>query len=143
MRMTHNIRMSYRSMIDHLDWMDAATKKAAYAKVDDLQVNIGYPAVTFNDSALDARFAELNWKDSDSFFAMVDKATKFSTNKAFAKLGPTAKFSRSEWGDHARSNPAYVNAWYIVSVYHCLPLRNCLVSTFLTFRQELTLSTFQ
>lgn len=35
------MRMSYRSTISHLDVMDAAMHKAAYAKVDDLQVNVG------------------------------------------------------------------------------------------------------
>ena len=44
-----SIVVAFRGMIDQLSWMTAATKKSAYAKMDNLVKNIAYPGL-FSES---------------------------------------------------------------------------------------------
>ena len=50
--MIENIRNEFKLMLNELDWMDAKSKKAANEKADFIDVKIGYPDYTFNDTHL-------------------------------------------------------------------------------------------
>ncbi|MFH4984243.1 hypothetical protein AB6A40_010952, partial [Gnathostoma spinigerum] len=39
-------------MVDRLDWMDDESKKGAYGKITNFQVNVAYPDLIMDDKAL-------------------------------------------------------------------------------------------
>ncbi|KAK6059897.1 hypothetical protein COOONC_02449 [Cooperia oncophora] len=57
-KVASSILIGFRSMLDQLDWMTAASKKGAYSKIDNLVKNIGYPDWITDDTQLTAYHQE-------------------------------------------------------------------------------------
>lgn len=97
-QLVENLKKALRARIGKLAWMDAATKQAAYAKLDTLVAKIGYPE---------------RWRDYSglhiartSYFANVEAASRFEAQRLYAKIGKPV--DRSEW----EMTPQTVNAYY-------------------------------
>jgi putative endopeptidase len=101
-----NLKKALRARIAKLDWMDAPTKQAAYAKLDTLVSKIGYPDRWRDYGALRIVHGD--------YFANVEAADRFEAKRQYAKIGKPV--DRSEW----EMTPQTVNAYYD-------PLRNEIV----------------
>ncbi|WP_243319547.1 M13 family metallopeptidase [Geothrix sp. SG200] len=95
-RMVANIKGAFRVRIEHLDWMSPATKAKALAKLEALQVSVGYP-----DRWRDYRRLKIVPGDA---FGNADRAERFEYARNLAKLGKP--IDRTEWV----MNPQLVNA---------------------------------
>lgn len=93
-----NVVEAYRQRISALDWMSAATKEKALAKLATFDPKIGYPSRWRDYSALDVRPGEA--------LANAERAARFEYNRNLAKLGKPV--DRTEWG----MTPQTVNAYY-------------------------------
>jgi membrane metallo-endopeptidase-like protein 1 len=107
-KIAQSIRTSFETMLDGLDWMDAASKKGAYAKVADLVVNIAYPPWILDNTTLDAYHAALDITPADTFFTIQDKFTVFANYLQYASTDPTVVIDRTVFN----GPPSTVNAWY-------------------------------
>ncbi|HEV7575473.1 MAG TPA: M13 family metallopeptidase [Caldimonas sp.] len=96
-----NLLAAYRESIDSLDWMSAATKKEAQAKLATFRPKIGYPERWIDYGALEIR--------RDDLVGNVQRAHVFEYERQLAKLG--APVDRDEW----RMTPQTVNAYYNAS----------------------------
>jgi putative endopeptidase len=93
-----NLITAYRQSIGTLDWMGPETKQAAYAKLDKINLKIGYPN-TFRDyGALVI--------DRDDLLGNVVRSREFEYRRNLAKLGKP--IDRGEWG----LTPQTINAYY-------------------------------
>lgn len=97
----HYIREAFRQRIEQSSWMDAATKKEAFAKLDGFIAKIGYPD---------------RWQDFSSVVIEPDdllgnnrRIQDWYINDALAKLGKPRR--HWEWG----LDPQVVNAYYSAS----------------------------
>ena len=54
--MIENIRSEFKVILENLDWMDGPSKKAAEEKADAIDVKIGYPSYTYNDTYLNGLY---------------------------------------------------------------------------------------
>ena len=97
-KLVANLLAAYRESIDSLDWMSAATKREAQAKLATFRPKIGYPARWIDYGALDIR--------RDDLVGNVARARAFEYDRQLAKLG--APVDRDEW----RATPQTVNAYY-------------------------------
>lgn len=93
-----NLKSAMRARIAALEWMSAATKKSADAKLDTLVAKIGYPDHWRDYSALSIT--------RDSYLANMRAAREFEARRQFAKIGKPV--DRSEWD----MTPQTVNAYY-------------------------------
>lgn len=91
------IRQALKDEIDHLDWMDANTKKQALIKEDATLQKIGYPD---------------KWRDyggvtivPDNYLANMSAANAFEAHRQIDKIGKPV--DRSEWG----MTPPTINAY--------------------------------
>ena len=105
-QLVENLKKALRARIAKLDWMDAPTKQAAYAKLDTLVSKIGYPDRWRDYGALHVVHGD--------YFANVEAAGRFEAKRQYAKIGKPV--DRSEW----EMTPQTVNAYYD-------PLRNEIV----------------
>jgi len=96
-----NLLAAYRESIDGLDWMSAATKKQAQAKLATFRPKIGYPARWIDYGSLEIRRGDL--------VGNVERARAFEYERQLAKLG--APVDRDEW----RMSPQTINAYYNAS----------------------------
>jgi predicted metalloendopeptidase len=93
-----NLRAALSARIDRLDWMTAATKAEAHAKLDAFRPKIGYPARWKDYSALDVRPGDL--------LGNVRRAHVWAWRDQIRKLdGPV---DANDWG----MTPQTVNAYY-------------------------------
>lgn len=60
-----DIRREMHRMMEELDWMDAATRSAAVAKVDEMSFNVAFPNELLNDTALDEQFEGVEIQEDD------------------------------------------------------------------------------
>jgi putative endopeptidase len=97
-QLVENLKKALRIRIGKLDWMDDATKQAAYAKLDTLVAKIGYPDGWRDYSGLTVRRGD--------YFANAQAASTFEAKRQYAKIGKPV--DRSEWG----MTPQTVNAYY-------------------------------
>jgi putative endopeptidase len=93
-----NLLAAYSADIDKLDWMTAATKQKALAKLAKFTPKIGYPDKWRDYSALQI--------DKNDLVGNVIRAQTFEYNRNLNKLGKP--IDRSEWG----MTPQTVNAYY-------------------------------
>jgi predicted metalloendopeptidase len=96
--MVRNILAAYKQSIDGLDWMSAATKKEAQAKLAKFDPKIAYPSQWRDYTALTVK--------SDDLLGNVMRARRFEYDRNNAKLGKP--IDRTEWG----MTPQTVNAYY-------------------------------
>lgn len=98
MQMVNNLKEAMREHIQHLDWMDNATKAAALKKLEAFGVKIGYPDKWRDYSSLTI--------DRTSYFENVRRAYAFEEQYNISKIGKPV--DKSEWG----MTPPTVNAYY-------------------------------
>lgn len=98
LELVSNLRKSLKQRINQLTWMSEATKQEALAKLDKINVKIGYPDKWIDYSTLDIT--------RESFFQNIMNATKFEMKRQYAKIGKAV--DRTEW----HMTPQTVNAYY-------------------------------
>jgi putative endopeptidase len=98
--MTHQIEEAMKERIAQLDWMSAATKQQALAKLAKIRNKVGYPD---------------QWRDysavaivPNDFFGNVVRAVSFETRRQAAKIGKPV--DRTEWMISAPTVNAYYNS---------------------------------
>jgi len=101
-----NLKESLHERIEMAEWMSEGTKKEAFAKLDAMNVKIGYP-----DKWRDYTAFQI---DRDSYYDNIQKTNKFNFEYRVAKIGKHV--DPDEWGMYAHQ----VNAYYS-------PLRNEIV----------------
>lgn len=104
-QMVSGIKAAFDKRIEALDWMDAATKKEARAKVTSMMVGIGYPEKWRDYSSLEIK--------PDDAYGNYWRAQKFEYQHQLAKLGRAP--DRREW-------------WMVPQIVNALniPLQNAL-----------------
>jgi putative endopeptidase len=98
--MTHQIEEAMKQRIAQLDWMSAATKQQALAKLAKIRNKVGYPDKWRDYSALAI-------VPSD-FFGNTARAVSFETQRQAAKIGKPV--DRTEWAISAPTVNAYYNS---------------------------------
>jgi len=93
-----NLRVSLGNRIDHLDWMSDSTKMRAHAKLDAINVKVGYPDKWLN-------YDDLKISEGE-YFENISRAKIFSFNDGLSKIGKP--YDKTEWG----MTPQTVNAYY-------------------------------
>jgi predicted metalloendopeptidase len=96
--LVHNLLATYKIDLNKLDWMGAATKRAAQKKLARINVKIGYPSKWRDYSKLEIA--------SDDLLGNVVRGDLFEYRRGVAKLG--GPIDRSEWQMSAQT----VNAYY-------------------------------
>jgi len=96
--LVNNLKISLGERIDGLSWMTDATKKEAQAKLEKINVKIGYPENWIDYSSLSI--------GTDSYYANKKNARQFAVDLDIAKVGKPV--DRSEWG----MTPQTINAYY-------------------------------
>ncbi len=96
--LVNNLKVSLGERINGLSWMTDVTKKEAIAKLEKINVKIGYPDKWIDYSSLTI--------GTDSYYANKKSARQFSVNRDIAKIGKPV--DRSEWG----MTPQTINAYY-------------------------------
>ncbi|HUJ39801.1 MAG TPA: M13 family metallopeptidase [Candidatus Acidoferrales bacterium] len=98
LRMVQNIRATLRDDLSTLDWMSPETRKAAIAKLDAMNLKIGYPSKWKSYAGLRI--------DRGSYTSNVERAIAFEFQRDLDKIGKPV--DRTEWG----MTPPTVNAYY-------------------------------
>jgi putative endopeptidase len=93
------IREAYAERIKALDWMSAATKEKALAKLNAIIMKVGYPDKWKDLSALQT--------DRSSYVHNVMSANKWRFNYMISKFGKPV--DRTEWGMEPQTYNAYYN----------------------------------
>jgi putative endopeptidase len=96
--LVNNLKVSLGERIDRLAWMTYATKQEAHAKLERINVKIGYPDNWIDYSSLTI--------GTESHYANRKNARQFAVNRDIAKIGKPV--DRSEWG----MTPQTINAYY-------------------------------
>jgi putative endopeptidase len=96
--LVNNLKSSLRERILGLTWMGDSTKKEAIAKLEKINVKVGYPDKWIDYSALEV--------GTDSYYQNNLNASKFIIKRELDKIGKPV--DRSEWG----MTPQTVNAYY-------------------------------
>jgi putative endopeptidase len=96
--LVNNLKISLGERINSLSWMTDVTKKEAIAKLEKINVKIGYPDKWIDYSSLTI--------GTDSYYANKKNARQFAVNRDIAKIGNPV--DRSEWG----MTPQTINAYY-------------------------------
>ena len=108
LKLVHNLQASLADRINALTWMGDSTKLKANEKLKAFYVKIGYPDKWRDYSKLDI--------SKDSYYANVQRASKFENEYRYAKAGK--KVDKTEW----QMTPQTVNAYYDPSTNEiCFP----------------------
>ena len=108
LKLVHNLQESLADRIGALTWMGDSTKQKAKEKLKAFYVKIGYPDKWRDYSKLDI--------SKDSYYANVQRASKFENAYQYAKAGK--KVDKTEW----QMTPQTVNAYYDPSTNEiCFP----------------------
>jgi membrane metallo-endopeptidase-like protein 1 len=106
-KMVGQIRKEFKTMLDELDWMDAATKVKANEKVDKMAVHIAYAKEILDDKIISKFYTSLNLS-SKSYLKNLQDLKKFINLYGVENLRkPVDKHS---WTTHGGA--AIVNAFY-------------------------------
>ena len=97
-KLVSNLKLALGERIMALEWMSEGTKSEAMAKLEKINVKIGYPDVWRDYSGLDI--------SADSFFINVINSSRFNYNYHISKIGKPV--DPNEWG----MTPQTVNAYY-------------------------------
>ena len=100
--MVANVLEAYKKRIRNLAWMAPETQEKAIAKIDKMQIKIGYPDKWKDYSALQIE----DVMDGGSYFQNMINVTKWNFNDDIAKLGKPV--DKTEW----HMSPQTVNAYY-------------------------------
>ena len=99
--MVANLKLAFRQSIESLEWMSAATKAEALAKLDAVGLKIGFPDEWRDYSALEIR--------ADDLVGNVHRARRFNYEFMLGRLG--GPVDRGEWF----LTPQTVNAFYLLT----------------------------
>jgi putative endopeptidase len=100
--LVQNVKLALRDRIETLDWMSPATQKEALAKLDAINVKIGYPDQWKDYSGLEIR--------PDDYVGNVFNTTRAEFRRQIDRLGKPV--DRSLWS----MTPSTVNAYYSPSL---------------------------
>lgn len=89
--MIQNIRDEFKIILNQVDWMDAVSKKAAEEKVDTIDVQIGYPDYTNNDTYLNDLYKEFKFTEKE-FLENFILASTGEVNKALDEFRTVRTF---------------------------------------------------
>ncbi|VDK17426.1 unnamed protein product [Anisakis simplex] len=103
-----NILMSFRGMLNRLEWMDQRTKRGAYEKITDLKQNIAFPDFILDNEQLDSYYADLHYAPDDKYYDMIKETDKFNFELIYKVLVDDSTVNRNDFG----GPPGTVNAWY-------------------------------
>ena len=98
LEMVNNLKLSFKSRIENLSWMDSETKNAAISKLDKITVKIGYPDKWRDFSGLDI--------ENDSYVMNLFRYRQFEFKFNMDKIGKP--IDKTEWF----MSPQTVNAYY-------------------------------
>jgi len=98
LQLVESLRAALRQRLERLDWMSAATKQAALAKLGSLGAKIGYPDSWRDYSPLPV--------SRNSYYGNVRAAAAFEIRRQFGKIDRPV--DRDEWD----MTPQTVNAYY-------------------------------
>jgi len=98
LELVNNLKDALKVRIEKLTWMGAETKKAALAKLEKMNIKIGYPDTWRDYSSLAIT--------KDSYFQNIMAASRFEFVRDINKIGKPV--DRTEWG----MSPQTVNAYY-------------------------------
>jgi len=108
LKLVHNLQVSLGERIKALPWMGDSTKVKAIEKLNAFYVKIGYPDKWRDYTDLDIA--------KDSYYANIQRASKFEHAYRFAKAGKIV--DKTEW----QMTPQTVNAYYNPSTNEiCFP----------------------
>ena len=93
-----NLKAALKDRIQNLKWMSDVTKKEAIAKLEKVNVKVGYPDKWIDYSSLTIA--------KNSYFENISNASRFSFAREIAKIGKPV--DRTEWG----MTPQTINAYY-------------------------------
>ncbi|HNW69752.1 MAG TPA: M13 family metallopeptidase [Bacteroidales bacterium] len=96
--LVNNLKDALKGRIEKLTWMSDATKKEALAKLEKMNIKVGYPDTWRDYSTLKIT--------KDSYFQNIMAASRFEYNRDLNKIGKPV--DRTEWG----MTPQTVNAYY-------------------------------
>ena len=65
--MIDSIKAAFEHRLDNLKWMDDTTRQAALVKAQAISDMIGYPSFIEDETALDAKYADLKIHPNDYF----------------------------------------------------------------------------
>ena len=106
--MVVNIRATFRTMLENIDWMDDKTKAKALDKADKITAHMAYPKEILNDELLTELYEGLELKD-DSFMENDLRLSKyFNIKRAKEFREPIIK---NDW--RTLSGATRVNAFYL------------------------------
>ncbi|HNX65875.1 MAG TPA: M13 family metallopeptidase [Bacteroidales bacterium] len=100
--LTSNLKKSLKNRIENLTWMGAETKSEALAKLEKMNIKIGYPDKWRDYSALEIK--------ADDYMGNIIRSNRFEFEYNMNKAGKPV--DRSEWG----MTPQTVNAYYDPSI---------------------------
>jgi len=98
LKMVQNLRAALRDDLSTLDWMSPATRQQAIAKLDAIDLKIGYPSKWRDYSPLQI--------SRDSYLGNLERAAVFEHKRDLDKIGKPV--DPTEWG----MTPPTVNAYY-------------------------------
>lgn len=101
-KMVSNVLEAYKKRIRNLDWMAEETQDKAIAKIDQVQIKIGYPDKWKDYSAMDIKSKE----DGGSLFSNMVEVSKWNFAERMSRLGK--EVDKTEWF----MAPQVVNAYY-------------------------------
>jgi putative endopeptidase len=96
--LTENLRKSYRKRIENLSWMEPETKMEALAKLENMNVKIGYPDKWRNYSGLEIK--------PDEYLGNIIRASRLDFAYEMDKCGKPV--DKNDWG----MTPQTINAYY-------------------------------
>lgn len=96
--LVNNLKAALNGRINGLTWMSDVTKKEAIAKLEKINVKVGYPDKWIDYSSMQV--------GTNSYYENVLNATHFAVKREMAKIGKPV--DRTEWG----MTPQTVNAYY-------------------------------
>ena len=102
-----NLRKEFKIMLDELEWMDAATKASAYAKIDQMTSHIAYSKEILDTDLMNEFYKGLSL-NSDSFITNNLKLNKFILTNYWNEL--RQPIDKQSWKTHGGA--AIVNAFY-------------------------------
>jgi endothelin-converting enzyme len=55
-----NLHSEFKRTLNEVDWMDSESKKIATDKANAIDIKIGYPEFTYNDTFIDGIYKDVN-----------------------------------------------------------------------------------
>uniref|UniRef100_A0AC35TPY8 DNA repair protein REV1 n=1 Tax=Rhabditophanes sp. KR3021 TaxID=114890 RepID=A0AC35TPY8_9BILA len=107
-KLVNSVLTAFRTMIDGLSWMTPVTKASVYLKIENVQVNIGWPDFIAKDDALIKYYAALQLPPTKDYLAYIDKLNSFNFYLQGQYLTVQHQVDRTDFS----ASPSITNAWY-------------------------------